>query len=184
MERTALEAPPGLCDKGQFRRNFICLIRSLFVPEKLAGFKLRIRSFCTALTARRATYSCRWLKPPVWGNHQYLSPEGDTSCMIRCVALRAFHRTATKPVAYATGKGCVALRAISLSVPCCGTKVASTESFRIGFGRTAQAPPRLSNAFTTPLAGATVASSSGARGRVHKNRRELPFSNTFARGSV
>ena len=100
-----------------------------FEPEKLAGSKHQIRSVCTALKARRATYSCRWRKPPVYGNHLYLSPEGGTLCMIRCVALRAFHRTATKPVAYATGKGCAALRAISPSAPCCGMKVASTESF-------------------------------------------------------
>jgi hypothetical protein len=86
-----------------------------FESEKLAGFKHQIRSVCTALKARRATYSCRWREPPVYGNNRSLSPEGGTLCMIRCVALRALHRTVTKPVAYATGKGCAALRAMSLS---------------------------------------------------------------------
>lgn len=52
--------------------------------------------------------NCRWRQPPDTSHQQSISPEGGTK---GSVALRAFLETQPIPVAHATGRKCIALRA-------------------------------------------------------------------------
>ncbi len=51
--------------------------------------------------------NCRWRQPPEQVDAK-ISPEGGTKS---CVALRAFSDTQPIPLAHATGRKCIALRA-------------------------------------------------------------------------